>query len=385
MTGRCHICGGEVVEIEAFTALARVTSDCEPWAAGGRLLECRRCGVAQKVLDDAWRADTAAIYADYRSYHQSGGVEQAVFASGAAGRPRSEVVLERAAAVVALPTTGRLLDVGCGVGVTLRAASTVLPGWSLTGSEMSDRNRAVVEGLPGVERFHVGSPLEIDATFDLVTMVHVLEHIEAPAEFLAHLAAALEPGGALVVQVPDATVNPFDLLVADHSTHVSLGALEWVLRRAGYDVIAASADWLPKELSVVGRPGGTTAAEPAFPDEIGWAGRHVAWLGAVKSAAEGLAAKESVGIFGTSIAGTWLWSQLGEGVGFFVDEDRSRTGRPYRGVPVVSPDDVEKGADVFLGLPWGIAERVGKRLARGPGRYHAVDPDGHLVGPLAPG
>ena len=37
----------------------RITSDCRPWPAGGRLCACQGCGSVQKLVDDAWNREAA--------------------------------------------------------------------------------------------------------------------------------------------------------------------------------------------------------------------------------------------------------------------------------------------------------------------------------------
>ena len=84
----CRLCGMAALhELEGFRALARVTSDCKPWPAGGRLTVCTACGTVQKLPDAEWLAEIAAIYGAYTIYHQSDGAEQPIF-SGEQGAPQ---------------------------------------------------------------------------------------------------------------------------------------------------------------------------------------------------------------------------------------------------------------------------------------------------------
>ena len=52
--------------------------------------------------------------------------------------------------------------------------------------------------------------------------------------------------------------------------------------------------------------------------------QRLRWLGTIVDEAKACA---GIGVFGTAIAGTWLASMASESVGFFVDEDRQRTGK----------------------------------------------------------
>jgi hypothetical protein len=90
----------------------------------------------------------------------------------------------------------------------------------------------------------------------------------------------------------------------------------------------------------------------------------LAWLRGTAEELRRLGADGPVGLFGTSIAGTWLAAEAGDAVAFFVDEDPNRVGRSYLGKPVHAPADVPAGSRVFVGLPPAVAAGICTRLAR---------------------
>ncbi|MBI4575103.1 MAG: class I SAM-dependent methyltransferase [Planctomycetes bacterium] len=387
MKGRppCRVCGsGDLEELEGFPGFRRVTSDCRPWPAGGRLAGCRPCGCLQKPQEEAWEADCRAIYADYELYPQGGGAEQAVFdpVSGqAAGR--SERLLERVLEQLPVAATGRLLDVGCGNGAFLRAFHARSPGWRLVGTELGSRRRAEVLGVPGVEGFHVGLPEEAPGEFDVVVLIHVLEHLSEPVRTLGRLRAKLRPGGRVVVEVPDHRRNPFELLVADHASHFTAGTLGAVLGRAGLRPQTIAEGWVPRELTVLATDGGPAAAGgPAPsrpPDPTAAARAGLAWLGTVADHARETAAgvPSPLGVLGSSLAATWLAAELGDRVGLFVDEDPCRAGRTHMGRPIVAPAAAPRGTPVYVALPQPQAQAVHDRLrARFEGLRLVVPPRG---------
>jgi len=90
----------------------------------------------------------------------------------------------------------------------------------------------------------------------------------------------------------------------------------------------------------------------------------LAWLRATADHLRRLGADGPLGLFGTSIAGTWLAAGAGDAVAYFVDEDPNRVGRTYLGKPVHAPADVPAGSRVFVGLPPTVAAGICSRLAR---------------------
>ena len=146
-----------------------------------------------------------------------------------------------------------MLDVGCGNGAMLRAFSQAVPRWSLAGTELDDKYRDVIESIPGVQSLHTCSPWDVPGEFDVITMVHVLEHIPQPEAYLRRLLTKLRPGGLLVVELPHHVANPFELLIADHCTHFAADTAAALLHRAGFEVLQTGDDWVPKELTLVAR------------------------------------------------------------------------------------------------------------------------------------
>lgn len=374
----CHVCGaGPVVLVAGYDDFRRVTSDCKPWPAGGQCAVCPACQCAQAVLDTRWHAEARAIYDAYTIYHTSQGVEQSVFdqASGQA-TTRSARLLQRVLKEVPVPPSGRMLDIGCGNGAMIRAFSQLAPNWKLAGVEVNDHYCATVQAIPGVERLYVGDLDTVPGQFQLITLLHALEHIPEPRAILRRIWDKLEPGGLLLIQVPDCAANPFMFLVADHSSHFFLPGLRELVRGVGFEILAAANDWVAKEITIVARKSAaTTSPAAALPAVLPAVQRRLDWLAAVRAQARTLSAQGNFGLFGTSIAATWLHAELDGRVDFFVDEDPSRIGKTCFGHSIRSPKELDSRATVFLALPTPLAEAVRTRLgSAGAGPTCVVPP-----------
>jgi SAM-dependent methyltransferase len=365
----CRLCGKATLqELESFRALPRVTSDCKPWSAGGRLAVCTSCGATQKLADAAWLAEIAAIYDSYTIYHQSQGAEQPIFSGQGAPLPRSVQLADYLTQQLGRRDRLSLLDFGCGTGAALATFAQQYPDWALYGSELSVKSLPALRKLPGFVDLFTCPPEKIPARFDLITLIHSLEHVLEPIGTLAALAGKLEEAGHLFVQVPDCSSTPYDLLIADHLLHFSSDTLRFAGERAGCTTIALSDAVLPKELNWIGRAGRNTPAPLCPPDPrlaLARARRQLRWLYALAGAAEKVAVNSRCfGIFGSSTSGTWLYGLVPEQTQFFVDEDPGRIGRQHMGVPIVSAEAIPDGADVFVPLLPKLAASVATRLRR---------------------
>jgi 2-polyprenyl-3-methyl-5-hydroxy-6-metoxy-1,4-benzoquinol methylase len=106
--------------------------------------------------------------------------------------------------VMYLPSNAgaRLLEVGCGGGETLR---TLLDhGWLAEGVDF-DPVAVAVAGRRGLQ-VRQGTLEEQhypDASFDAITMSHLVEHVHDPVKLLAECGRILKPGGSIVVVTPN--------------------------------------------------------------------------------------------------------------------------------------------------------------------------------------
>jgi SAM-dependent methyltransferase len=160
--------------------------------------ECATCG---HIFQNP-RLSVEGLGFYYRDAYEGLGAEvaDAIFsASGASYRARAAL-----AAAHARPR--RWLDVGTGHGHFCLVASEVLPDTRFDGLDQSD-SIVEAERRRWVERGHLGQFVELADDlregYDVVSMHHYLEHTREPAAELAAAAKVLEPGGHLLIELPD--------------------------------------------------------------------------------------------------------------------------------------------------------------------------------------
>lgn len=133
------------------------------------------------------------------------------------------------------PMPETVLDIGSGIGiwpVSLKQQGIAV--WCV------EKNTHSLEFL--TESLDLKCTSDIpDIRFDVVSLIHVLEHIEHPDTFLRELKPRLHPGGKLFIEVPDAL--EFKVLPKDHdefnSCHLwmfDMVSLYKLLDRNGYRV-----------------------------------------------------------------------------------------------------------------------------------------------------
>jgi len=102
------------------------------------------------------------------------------------------------------PTASSFFEVGCGTGFVLQAVARARPSMALAGSDVGDGGLTYARTrVPGAT-FFVGdaTTIHVPRTYDVVGAFDVLEHIRNDEAALRALAAAVEPGGGLLLTVP---------------------------------------------------------------------------------------------------------------------------------------------------------------------------------------
>ena len=99
---------------------------------------------------------------------------------------------------------GRVLDLGCGPGFLLKAAQEA--GWEVTGADVSGFAAAYAREQFGIQEVYTG-PLEgfefQPASFDVVTLQHVIEHFRDPFTMVGRIRGWLKTEGILWIETPD--------------------------------------------------------------------------------------------------------------------------------------------------------------------------------------
>jgi SAM-dependent methyltransferase len=201
------------------------------------LLRCGSCGHFVSRTD----LDLSGLYeGDYMDATYAGDRLRTTYDRIMALPPEGSDNVARVRRVVdEVGTTGRLLDVGSGLGVfpaRMREA-----GWEVTALDPDPRAVAHTREVVGVRAveadFARTGPGDL-GTYDLITLNKVLEHVPDPVTMLAQAAALLEPDGVVYVELPDgegaATEGPGrEEFFVEHLHVFSPASLALLVERAG--------------------------------------------------------------------------------------------------------------------------------------------------------
>jgi len=166
-------------------------------------------------------------------------------------RQRAEITIRQ------FPTPGCLLDVGCGIGLYVKEMRD--RGWDAIGVEISGEGTRVGRTELGVTIYN--GPLRVTrlprASFDIITMWHVFEHLCDPMEELCEIRDLLKTSGHVLVAIPNIeSVSarifgqywyPLDL--PRHLIFPTRLAMDRIVRNAGLEIVGYSANMMEQNLN----------------------------------------------------------------------------------------------------------------------------------------
>jgi 2-polyprenyl-3-methyl-5-hydroxy-6-metoxy-1,4-benzoquinol methylase len=98
--------------------------------------------------------------------------------------------------------TGSLLDIGCGTGEFLNTCK--IAKWKTIGIEPDDRTREIAALKYSLEIYPEDHLKQLkDASFEIITMWHVLEHVPLLNHRIEDLKRLIKPNGIIVIAVPN--------------------------------------------------------------------------------------------------------------------------------------------------------------------------------------
>jgi 2-polyprenyl-3-methyl-5-hydroxy-6-metoxy-1,4-benzoquinol methylase len=185
----CVICGGTRTT-HLYTKFELETARCD----GCGLVYANPRGAESIILS---RYDAAYFWNEYLpAAGAPGGTIDLPFLDSR-HRPMLDLIRRHA------PMGRRLLDVGCGAGLFLKAAERA--GWEVGGVELSAEGATFARERLGLDvRAERAEAMSFPAgSFDVAVMSEVIEHMFDPRAVVNAVARALKPGGLIAITTPN--------------------------------------------------------------------------------------------------------------------------------------------------------------------------------------
>lgn len=232
---RCILCGSE--KNETFSRE-------ESFGFPLTYYQCENCGLVFQSVEESRAADPGFYTETYRKIYQSSEEPTAKDVWVQEQRAEHLVRLVRAKGVEA---PKRVLDIGASTGILLEAFERTHNS-DVTGVEPGEAYRAYAEEK-GIKMFDSLETLIANRPekFDLVSMVHVLEHLPDPVGTLQKIRKELlSENGVLLLEVPNFYVHDsYELAhLACYTPHTVVEAVQ----QAGFELVSLHGHGIPRSI-----------------------------------------------------------------------------------------------------------------------------------------
>lgn len=247
---KCIVCKAQLEKLQPIISLNKsVASDCRPLDNDTSIYQCSNCGHYQKKPNSEYNQGVKKIYDSYQPYAIKDGLEQLNF-SAAVPFTRCQRILQHCEEHIPETDGIHYLDLGTGSGAMLQAIDALYPNWDKYAQDISSRKAKELIYQHQLKGFFHPDIKDAKPNFDVITAIHVLEHISDPDTFLASFRAKLKQSGIAIIQVPDINDNYWDFAIYDHISHFSRSCLKRLLTKHFKTVIFPEQQ-ISKELTVV--------------------------------------------------------------------------------------------------------------------------------------
>ena len=193
MNNKCPWCGSEKAQINLWLKDEFLTKE------DFHICECLNCGLLYTMP----RPDKEKIGAYYKSEaYYSHQENKKGFIPKVYERVKTINLKYKYRLATSGMQPGKLLDIGCGVGDFLHTAE--MHGWECIGVEPSEDAKTIAQNrMKGT--IITSEKLESfsDGAFDVITMWHVLEHVDDLKWQVTQLQRLVKPSGRVVIAVPN--------------------------------------------------------------------------------------------------------------------------------------------------------------------------------------
>ncbi len=345
----CSICAYKIDKTFTLNLDFSVSSDGQIIFVPIEVYKCIKCNHLQKANSQKIKE----LYKTYRKQELFSQIDQIKLDNGI---PlfRTEIIYTYIKNYIEGKKT--LLDIGTGTGAFLKTCSNNTK-MELYAYDLNDIHKDSVLKIPNVIKFYENSLENIEKKFDVISVIHVLEHIDKAIEFLETIYTLLNSDGVIIIQVPNIWENNNDILMIDHLSHFSPITIVELVSKV-FDSVEIINTTIYNEITIIGTKAKSENTTQFHINEkdvnFEYINEISRYLGKIK---------EPIYIFGTAPISIFFAKILNNRnmLKGFLDEDFSKVNQSLWNIKVEHPERIKQVEKCFIPLHTTVIQKIEKK------------------------
>ena len=284
---------------------------------------CNKCGCFQKKIDKNYIKNLNKIYKNYTGFSNYNEIDQKKVLEGD-NSSRCDLLFKK---FLNKKKFNEILDYGSSNGAMLMPF--INQNKKLYATDLKcNLNFKILKNKNFVEFINIKNFKSSKKKYDLITMIHVLEHLYKPIEILSIIEKKLKKNGIIFIQIPNYLSNPFDLSVYDHTMHFDKESLIKLANICNLKIIKIDEKYMNGEFSVILKKIGKNKIIKKNNLSIS---KKIDFFKKFKKDISKIKKLKNFSILGTSISSLCVKQNFKGKIENFYDEDKSKIGKYFEG------------------------------------------------------
>ena len=319
---------------------------------------CLKCSCIQKNINKNYISNVNKIYENYDGFKNFKEIDQKKINDDAnINSGRCELLFKK---FFKKKKINKILDYGTSNGAMIQPFLNKKKIKIFATDIKNNLNKKIFNHKNFIKFFSIDKLWKANVKFDLITMIHVLEHLENPNDILERLSKKLEKTGIILIQIPNYSYNPYDLSVYDHVTHFDKYTISKLANNNGLEVVLINDNFLDGEYSIILKQGKTRNSN--------FSKKNCSYPKRLIQKLEKIILKSNkvpyLSILGSSISSLCIIHNYNKGIKKIYDEDISKLGMKFEGKKISLLEKKKKMESLFLPFYNKKLRNIRKRLVK---------------------
>lgn len=295
---------------------------------------CEKCGLLQKYINNNYKRKINIIYKNYLGFKKFNFKDQRKFIGNTLGN-RCELLYKK---FLKKKKYKKILDFGSSNGAMLYPF--IKTKTDLYATDLKNNISNNLKKNKNFKKFiNLKSLYKTKLKFNLITLIHVFEHLTEPKNIFLNLEKILSDDGKIFLQIPNYKKNPADLAIYDHTAHYDKHSIINFFSTSNFKIDRLEENYMFGEFTIVLSK---KKIKPTISNYKKVKHHYKKELRLLKTEINKVKKLKNFSILGTSVNSTFFYSYNKKNMKNFFDEDEVKIQKLHIGKKILRLQDNQK-------------------------------------------